>query len=453
MNPFLFRTLQRFKHLRSPEFYRTIRQVEQQQWMSRDELGAMAWKKQRVLVGHAYENCPFYKQKYDNAGFHPGDLKNQDDFASVPMVKKQEIRSNIENMVAKGIDSSRLRKKFTGGSTGVPLMIYRDAKTGLLMNALNVRTMGAWGFRQGCKIGHIWGLNPLNEDLLYTRQTWWKRFLKNYVLFNAYDMTPEKMTQFSAILTHFKPDLVISYTSAMTGFARYLEEHGGPRFSPKAIWLTSEPIHDFQKELVEQVFQSTVYNQYGSVEIFFLAAECSERDGLHINSDMRTLEVVDESGKSMAPGEMGRVVVSDLENHAAPLIRYQNEDMASLQANHCPCGRGLPLMSKVTGRIYDMFVLPDGSQIYGHRFTTFFYDHVDKVSNFQIHQTNKDRAVVRIVPTETCDRGIISTMVEKTFKEYTGGQMLFEIRFVDEIAKESSGKYRFAKSDVGNPSF
>ena len=451
MNPLLFRILHRIKHLRDPVLYRTIRQVEQQQWLSSDELAALAWEKQKKLVAHAYANCPFYREKYDAAGFHPSDLREPEDFALVPLLTKSEVRAGIKRMVAQGIDSSRLIKRFTGGSTGVPLMVYGDKATGPIRFALHLRTIGAWGLKAGVKTAHIWGLSRLNVDYLHTRQTWWQRFRKNYVLLDAFDMTPQKMTGFAALLRSFKPDLIISYTSAMTAFARFLKEQGGPGFRPKAICLTSEPTHDFQKTLVEKVFQSIVYDQYGSVEILYCAAECAQRNGLHINADMRTVEVVDEVGHPLPPGEMGQVVVTDLENYSAPLIRYRNEDMASLLDHPCPCGRGLPLMSKVTGRIYDMFVLPDGSQIYGHRFTTFFYDHVHEVSSFQVHQTHKDRVIVRVVPTQACQPEILSAQILEAFRDYTKGQVHFEIKFVDTIPKEASGKHRFAKSDVSNP--
>lgn len=420
--------------------------------MSHDEIRAFAWERQKRIVSYAYESCAFYRKKYDDAGFYPGDMKHPDDFGNIPIIRKADVRENIRDMVAAVIGENRLTKKFTGGSTGVPLMVFHDKENGLKMAALHFRTIGSWGLKRGLKTAHIWGLNPLNEGMVYTKQSAWKRFISNYVLLDAFTMTKEKMAGFHQLMRRFKPDLIISYTSAMTAFARHVEENGGAGFCPKAIWLTSEPIHDFQKEVIERIFNSKVYNQYGSVEIFFYAAECGERNGLHINADMRTIEVVDEQDRPAPPGSVGRVVVTDLENYAAPLIRYQNEDMAALLNTKCPCGRGLPLMSEVTGRIYDMFVLPDGSQIYGHRFTTFFYEHVDAVSNFQVHQTHKDRAVVRIVPTERCEKGELAALVDKRFKEYTGGQMQFEILFLYEIAKEASGKYRFAKSDVSKSS-
>jgi phenylacetate-CoA ligase len=448
VNPYLFRFLLGTKHLADRPYRSLQRDVARNQWLSRDELAAITWERQKAIVRHAFDNCPFYRRKYSAAGFAPGDLKQADDFARLPILTKEELRSGIGEIVAEGCPPSRLLKKFTGGSTGIPVMVYHDLASALMIDGLHRRTIGSWGLKHGCRTAHIWGLNRLNEQYLHSTQSSWRRFLTNYVLLDAFDMTREKLTEFHDLLSRFRPELIISYTSAMVSFARFVQERGGTGLSPAAIWLTSEPTHEFQKSLVERVFQSTVFDQYGSVEVLFCASECSVRNGLHINSDFRLIEIADSTGRPLGPGHKGQVVVTDLANYAAPLIRYRNEDIASLLDRPCECGRTLPLMSKVDGRIYDMFVLPDGSEVYGHRFTTFFYDYVDQVRNFQVHQTDPAHAVVRIVATPRCAREELSSRVQSVFRSYTKGLIAFEILFVEEIPAEASGKYRFAKSDV-----
>ncbi|MBU2468678.1 MAG: hypothetical protein KKC78_08550, partial [Proteobacteria bacterium] len=440
--------LLRAKQWPNRSFFDRIAQVEKNQWISRDQLQELAWQKQKALVKHAYEKTPFYKEKYSQAGFEPGDLRRREDFERLPVLTKGEVRQNLERMRMQNLPEDRVRTMFTGGSTGVPLKVYQDRQGALWNDPMRFRTHGAWGLKMGVRIAHIWGLNPLNEQYEQNQQSSWHRYLHNFVLLSAFDMTEEKMVKFAGILARYKPHLIISYTSAMYTFANFLLENGGPKWKTKAVWLTSEPIHDFQKQCIEQALSAPVYNQYGSVEVFYYAAQCRQRDGLHINSDFRTLEVVDEQGRGVGPGELGQVVVTDLVNYACPLIRYRNEDMASLVANSCPCGSSLPLMSEVTGRVYDMFGLKDGTQVYGHRFTTFFYSHIDKVKTFQVHQISLDRALVKIVPVRDCPRQELKEALLTAFREYTKGQMDFEVSFVEEIARESSGKYRFVKSEL-----
>lgn len=448
MNPFLYRLLWTIKYLPQQETMATLRQIQRAEWLPAERLEELSWEKTRRLVAYAFNNCPYYRQKYGAIGFEPGDLKSPEDFARLPILTKQEVREHLDQMVAQGTEPSLLIKRFTGGSTGVPLGVYHDSRAALPQWCLYQRTIARWGIGMGDRTAHIWGLNRLNENHLYTRQSSFRRFISNYVLFNAFEMTVEQMRQFAHLLRGFRPSLLIGYTSAMTAFARFLEESDGAGFTPRAIWLTSEPTHDFQREMVERVFAAPVYDQYGSVEIHHCAAECALREGLHIDSDFRKVEIVDGAGHPAPTGVEGQIIVTDFINFAAPLIRYRNEDMGKLLDKGCPCGRGLPLMGKVTGRIYDMFVLPDGSQIYGHRFTTFFYDYVDQVRAFQVHQTTPERMLVSIVPTERCLREELALSVNQKFREYTKGQVAFEVQFVEDIPKEASGKYRFTKSDV-----
>ena len=286
----------------------------------------------------------------------------------------------------------------------------------------------------------------------YKTPGYWRRFLTNSVTLNPYGiLTSERMTRFAKLLESFRPDLIISYVSAMEAFAHFLDERGGADFRPKAIWLSAERTHPFQKELIERVFRSAVYDMYGSVEVDHCAAECDRREGLHINADSRTVEIVGETGQPLHPGETGELVVTDLINYAAPLIRYRTGDLGSLLGHTCSCGRALPLMGGVVGRVYDMFVLPDGSQLFGGAFSTFFYNYVSEVRSFQVHQTHRDAAIVRIVPTLTCDREKLSAEVLRAFRSFTLGKVHFEIRFVERIDQEASGKFRYVKSDVSNP--
>lgn len=452
MNPLVYRVLQHAKHIGNPAYRRTVRQVDQEQWLSRDELADLAWQRQRALVRQAYRHSPFYRRKYDDAGFHPDHLRHPEDFARVPLLTKDEVRKYIADIICDNVSHGRLVPRYTSGSTGVPLMTYLDRMAGPATDALYSRTIGRWGLRIGSRTAQIWGLHRRDMADRYKKPRHWQRFLKNWVTLDAYGMlTAEKMLGFAEFLRSFRPDLIISYVSAIGAFARFLNERGGAGFQPKAIYLTAEPTHSSQKELVERTFRSPVYDVYESIEITHCAAECDRREGLHINADLRTVEVVDKTGQPLPPGEMGELVVTDLINHAAPLIRYRNEDLGILLDHACPCGRGLPLMGKVAGRIIDMFILPDGSQIYGGVFAAFFYEHVNEVHSFQVHQTNRDRVIVRIVPTAACERETLSAQVLEAYRNFTSGKIQFDVRFVERINQEVSGKFRFIRSDVSNP--
>jgi phenylacetate-CoA ligase len=199
---------------------------------------------------------------------------------------------------------------------------------------------------------------------------------------------------------------------------------------------------------MERVYKSPVYDQYGSCEVHYLAAECQIKDGLHILSDIRHIEFVNEQGKALAePDIMGDVVVTDLINYAAPLIRYRNGDRGSYKKTKCSCGNVLPLMNRVTGRVTDMILLPDGRKVAGDYFTTVFDPYVDEVGKFQVHQKTKDLICIKIVMRKPEAFESIKAKLIKDFRTIT--RNLAELHFdqVDYI-EHDRGKYRYVISEV-----
>ena len=117
-------------------------------------------------------------------------------------------------------------------------------------------------------------------------------------------------------------------------------------------------LHDWERRTIEEVFQCPVTNRYGCEEVSLIACECQRHDGLHVNADGIYLEVLRPDGTPCPPGEPGMIVVTDLVNRAMPIIRYQVGDMGVLSDRQCPCGRGLPLLEKIEGRMADYVVTP-----------------------------------------------------------------------------------------------
>src|SRR5690606_30639221 len=118
---------------------------------------------------------------------------------------------------------------------------------------------------------------------------------------------------------------------------------------------------DRERELIERVMGCKVTNRYGCEEVGLIASECEEHRGLHINVDDVFLEVVDDEGRPVKPGIPGKILVTDLANYGMPLIRYRIEDVGILSDRQCPCGRGLPLMHSIMGRVADFLKRADGT--------------------------------------------------------------------------------------------
>jgi phenylacetate-CoA ligase len=190
------------------------------------------------------------------------------------------------------------------------------------------------------------------------------------------------------------------------------------------------------------VFGIKVTDLYGCEEVGLIACECERHDGLHLNVVQVFVEILREDGTPAAPGEAGLVVVTDLLNRAMPLIRYRLEDLAERAAAPCPCGRGLPMLRRVVGRMADFLKRTDGSRVAGISLIENTLTAVPGIQQMQIVQEDLLDIVVRLVTGREFDaarRAELRRYFERTFP---GARITLED--VAQIQAEPNGKYRFS---------
>lgn len=255
------------------------------------------------------------------------------------------------------------------------------------------------------------------------------------------------MREFVERYESLRPALLQGYIGAVHELALFLRDNAIRITPPKAVWVTSAPLTEAQRSVMQTAFGAPVYDQYGTCEVMWLAAECRERAGLHMIHDLRHIEFVDDAGQPVDDDEWGRILVTDLLNRAFPLIRYEIGDMGRRLDRACPCGVTLPLMDKVRGRISDVIRLPSGRSISGEYLTTIFDDHPEAVAAFQIHQRADLSIVLRCVRGRDpqVDAIIQQALADLTDRAGQGAVVALEI--VDRIAHDR-GKTRFILSDV-----
>ena len=440
-------------------------ELKKNQYLSADELEYLSWQKQKRIVAYAYENVPYYKEGYKKEGFHPSELKEPSDFLKVPLLTRDCIKNNLERMVAIGIDRRRLRPLGTGGTTGMPLKVYQDKDNDPLFYALSARMLNWWGtfpwtdsasvfrlMKQQKKVEccenkiseNSYSLNVLSKlkEVVYNKAHPRSHFL------DASCMDENKMNKFLKDISKDRPSYILGYVGAIDSLASYIErEKMVGRATPKAVWVTSAPLSNIQRHHIENAFGCPVYDQYGTVEVYWLAAECQAQEGLHVFSDVRHIEFLDSKDKPTEPNIDGKVVVTDLENYAAPIIRYVNGDHGSRKTGKCSCGVNLPLINGIKGRESDKVILPDGSVIAGEYLTTIFDDYADEIRNFQVRHVSTDKLVIQIVMTKTDHYHHIIRKVSNELENKVKGQMRIEFQQVENI-KHDRGKYRYIINDV-----
>jgi phenylacetate-CoA ligase len=230
-------------------------------------------------------------------------------------------------------------------------------------------------------------------------------------------------------------------------FARFLRASGLTAYRPHSLVTSAEILEEEDRELLEETFGCPVYNRYGCREVSVVASECSAHGGLHVMAEGLYLEIETPHGPA-APGEMGAVLVTDLLNGAMPLIRYRIGDMAAWADGPCPCGRGLPRLERVAGRVTDFLVGADGRLVSGVYLATYVVAQRPSLGQVQIRQHKAGALTYRIRPGRDFDPIADGEYLQETSRRHLGEGAVCEWDVVDELPAEPSGKFLFSRSTV-----
>jgi phenylacetate-CoA ligase len=415
------------------------RALERSQWLGRQELETRQLESLRRLVRHAAATCPYYRDTWSSLGLRAEDLSRLADLRRWPVIGRDTILAQRLRMRSQA-SGLRLLSKATGGSSGVPLHFDLDTGSNDRRMAASFRGYGWAGAGPGTRQLYLWGV-PLGQ------QRWWAR-CKHHLydrlyrrrVLNCFELSEQRAPEFLARLNRYRPDVIVAYTGALDAFARMLAERGLRPFAPRSIVVGAEKLHDFQRRRIEEVFRAPVFETYGSREFMLIGAECDRHEGLHLSAEHLLVEVLDDSGQPTPAGQEGNVVITDLFNYGMPFIRYANGDRAVAGWSACSCGRGLPLLKKVTGRQLDVLHSPDGRRVPGE-----FFPHLMKdfpaVRHFQAVQEEPDHIQLRLVLARGWSEANRQT-VEREVAKVFGPLVHLDLRVVDTIPLTGAGKSR-----------
>lgn len=411
--------------------------LELNQWRSPEDLEVLQFMRLKALLIHAYENVPYYRRLFQQVGFAPHQLRNLAELQALPVLTKTDIQRNLKDLVARNFGAHQLRQDATGGSTGRPLIFYRDHQADLWIDEAARRFRRWVGYLPEDKLGLIWGADRDVPSEFPPNQRW----------LNSFRLAPEKIDAFIQELQAWQPRALRGYASSLYFVAAYIQQKFGQLPAPLAGALESsaEKLWDWQRPVIEQAFGAKVFDAYGSREIPALGCECDQHAGLHVYSDLRYIEVL-KDGKPALPGEAGSLVITDLLNYGMPLIRYEIGDVGEFLAEACPCGRGFPLLKDIKGRVTSTITAPNGAYIHGEYFTHLFYNQPG-VAAFQVRQRALDRIEVAIQPAAGFDPALMPELLGR-MQAHVGPEVHLTWQTVAEIPPAPSGKYHFTISDV-----
>lgn len=399
------------------------------------ELNEMQNKKLRAILRHAYQNVAFYHRKFRKANLRPDDVESIEDLRKIPMTTRSELQSaRFHELVANNVDLRNCVKRRTSGSIGQPLTVALDPGAVRFEDALWLRAMFENGLR-------IWDrLAVVHDPRGISRKS--GNWLQNFgFMSRKYISILEDADQQVRLLEEYKPEVLKGYPSSLTIIAE-LAKKKHVHITPRLIFTGSELLNRSARRFLGSEFDAQVIDCYGCNEFSLLAWECPQHMGYHINVDSVVLEFID-GDEEVSFGERGEVVCTGLVNQAMPLIRYRVGDVAVPCEEECPCGRTLPLMRIVEGRMDDFLVTLDGKPVSPLIFFPYPFKNVNWMKQFRIVQERRDKLTVELAI--KAGSGYTRKILEEARLELVklfGAGMQVEFKTVEIIGCASSGKMR-----------
>jgi phenylacetate-CoA ligase len=263
-------------------------------------------------------------------------------------------------------------------------------------------------------------------------------------------MTEKNMYDYVRKINNIKPYLIYTYTNSIDELARFIQDHHLAIYSPGAIMTSTGVLFPEIRTKIEKVFKAPLFDNYGSRETGGIACNCEKNEGLHLIPDIHYVEILDDNSREVNPGESGEIVVTLLSNYTMPLIRYTIEDRGILSKKVCSCGRGLPLLEKVEGRIRNMFKNKQGDLIDGGFFISLLYFR-DYVKKLQVIQKSVNYIAINLVLKDSekiQEAKEDFKNINKEIRLVMGNETKIKYNIVDEIKPSKAGKHMYAFSQV-----
>jgi phenylacetate-CoA ligase len=399
----------------------------------------------RRLIKHAYANVRYYRQLFDSHGIDPAKIRTVDDLQYVPITSKKDLQSQApSDLVVSGIDPQNLIVTTTNGSSGRPLVVRRTWLEQNWLHTFRLRAHRYFGRSLGdrmVRISYVRSIDHRDSKAL-------GRTLRRLHVYRVEEISMSLEDEdIIAKLKELQPDVLNGYPGVLARLAVLMTERDRSSIAPRFVMTGAEVLTRQQRAQIKRGFGAPVFDLYGSSEFNLIAWECRDTGEMHVCDDAVALEVV-QDGRLVSAGEHGEVVSTSLHSYAMPFIRYKLDDVVTKGSNSCPCGLPYSTVRTVQGRVVDYFVLPSGRLFHPWGIGGLIENEQDVwIAQYELLQERRDLIVLQVVSFGGPPPGRISSLTNSV-NALLGGEVRFEVRFVDEIRPDRGGKYRVYRSLV-----
>jgi phenylacetate-CoA ligase len=416
-------------------------QIEQTQWWPQEKIRKQQFRQINALLRHCVQHVPYYREVL---GSHiAGQVVDEALWQKIPLLTRDSLQQHGNKLRAMTVPSShgKLVTQRTSGSTGKPVETLGTDISSFFWNVFTLRNL-LW---QRTDIsGKLAVIRHFSDDKAKPphgiRAKNWSRATSGLsdtgacVMISIHTPISEQL----AWLQKEQPDYLLTHPSVLQELALFCQKEGVQLSFLREVHTISEALPDGLRELCKKVWGVKLVDLYSTIELGYLALQCPDNDHYHVQSEGVLLEVLDEDGNPCAPGQVGKVVVTNLHNFATPLIRYELGDYAEL-GETCSCGRGLQVIKRILGRYRNLVTLPGGERCWP-KFGIADILKIAPVRQFQATQHTVEDIEFSLVSERSLSEAEKRELRE-LFRANLHPDMNIKISEVEDIKRSASGKY------------
>jgi len=372
----------------------------------------------RRIVAHAFRYVPYYQDLAKSHGFSPRDFHTCDDLARLPLIDGRTLQQDPLAFASTAFPLSSLVKLFSTGTAAYGTKtVYWHPR--LLLSGIAYGERDRSILRQ--LVGKSHGLvrlsffHPDSSTSTVGRFHTARLLVPRAIMKTHWASSDLPYTEVAQLFNDIKPDVVYSYGSFAESFLLYVLDHGLAVYLPRVWIFGGDGMSEEGRQRIEETLECILYSTYQAIETGRIGFECEMNSGYHINTDLCHVRLVNEDGETVSPGEIGKVVISNLCNPGSILLNYLIGDYASWSTEPCSCGRTLPLLHLTGARTSSFLRLRDGRELQEHVLLHACKEGMHDVFQFQVIEKDLEVIIWRVVLSQNADREeVISNLITRS---------------------------------------
>jgi phenylacetate-CoA ligase len=427
-----------FRVRHTGEFGRFVRELDARQWWSADRLVEDQDSRVRRIAAWCGACVPHYRDLFAELGIGPGDIRTAQDLRALPILEKETVRAQPDRFVP-DVRRPKLVAQTTGGTTGTPLRYWATPEAVQFNFATYESRTRKWaGVKLGDRMASFQG-QPIVPAEDWSGPFWRRNPIFNQLYFSIFHMNDRTLPRYVEALERFRPKVIVGYPSGVHPVAAHMLAVGDVgRVRPTAVIVSSETLLPSVRDDLELAFGCKVFNAYSLGELVTYASECDHGE-LHVSTEYGVVE-------HLRSGDHTEIIASGLNNLGMPLLRYRTGDLAVAAEGASACGRELPRLEALAGRIDDLIQTPEGALV-GPTALGLTFKGVSNIRRAQFRQDSVERLSILL---EVADGfgPADQQLFESQLRLRLGHTIGLDFERTDAIARTSGGKERLVVSSL-----